>query len=166
MEVKYTTPPKSLTLGTCLTTLYALSKPIYRSQQSFYTALFQNYHQELSELYEIEWATSQSDINRIMRGQKQMPWEQREYYLLNNGDIHLRIAVQQYLDSVIQTEKQRITHHDRLLIFVQRCNNLTAKDKKYILAYNKVNCDEHLYELVYRMLFVAMREPITRKQVS
>ena len=148
----------NITLGKCLTTLYNLSKKYVHSKPEFFRMLFGGYHKWQGELvHEAGWQTSQSTVSRIMCDDQGLTWPMRQYYILSDGDAHLRQDVQQYVKCVVQTAKQRNTYITLMSELVERSANLDEGDKDYIIAYCNVDDDNQLSELIFRMLHTLIR---------
>lgn len=148
----------SFTLGKCLTALYMLSKKYHRSMPVFFRTIFGSYHCLMGDLmHEDRWLTNQSAVSHIMSDQNGLPWEMRKYYILCDGDAHLRLDVQQYVRSVVQTAYQRNTHLAVLDTMIEQSTNLEDEDKAYILSYREVDSSNQLAECIFRALRTLIR---------
>lgn len=149
---------KNITLGRCLTTLYTLSKKYVHSMPEFFRMLFGGYHKWQGDVTQEEgWLTNQSTVSRIMRDEHGLTWQMRRYYILGDGDAHLRQDVQQYVKCVVQTAKQRNTYITLLSELIERSTNLDEDDKDYIIAYRNADGDNQLSDLIFRMLRTMIR---------
>lgn len=149
----------NISLGLMLNTVYKMSDKQYKNQSIFYARFWGSYHQMRSEKESIDWMTNQSMVSGVLRSMHDMPDEQYQYYTDDEGDDHIRADVQRHLGAVVRTCRQYNTYHDTLLSLVECSNNLEYEDKQYILAYTNVDEDKRLEELMYRMIYILIREP-------
>lgn len=147
-----------LTLGHWLTTLYLLANQYCHSRLDFFRLFFAGYHKLQGEVAcEEMWVMPQSTVSRIMGDDHGLTWRMRQYYILNDGDAHLRQDVQQYVHCVVQTAKQHNTYLALLANLVEQSTNLAADDRAYITAYNNVESSNQLVELIYRTVRTLIR---------
>ena len=81
----------------------------------------------------------------------------RQYYIMSNGDAHLRQDVQQYVQYVVQTAQQHTAHVTSLTNLVEQSANLVSDDRNYIMTYHDVESNDQLTELIYRLLWTLIR---------
>lgn len=148
-----------ITLGIMLTTIYEMSRKQYGNKPAFYAAFWGGYHRAMSDKESMEWLTSQSTVSMVMRSMHDLPDDQYRYYTDDDGDDHLRMDVQRHIRRAVRTCRQHADHYNQLLNLVEGSINLDPGDMQYILAYVYVDADLWLEELMYRMLYVLIREP-------
>lgn len=147
----------NISLGSMLTVIYNIDKKRYHNQVSFFADFFGGYHRGKGDEECMEWVTCQSMVSEIMRTLHDMPDGQYQYY--TEDDDRLYIDVERYICRAAKTNRQRTFYHDQLLALVINSANLDPQDKQYILGYKDVPADMHLKELMYRMLYILIREP-------
>lgn len=149
-------PVNDISLGTMLSKIYEIDKKRYRNQVSFFADFFHGYHMEKREEECMEWVTCQSMVSEIMRTRHDLPNDQYQYYA---EDDRLCIDIEWYICRAVKTNRQRTIYHDQLLALVINSDNLDLQDKQYILDYKDMPMNMHLKELMYRMLYILIREP-------
>lgn len=150
-----------LTLGTCLSSLYLLSRPYFKNQVAFFKALFQAFHRNMSDLQNLDYESSQARVSQIMRGRELLPRDACILYMGPGGDEALKNDVDSYLSIATVSHKQKALHQQALLDLINNSNNLNPLDKNYILASTvNENTEQLLRELLFRMLYILIREPL------
>lgn len=148
-----------ITVGLMLTTIYDMSRKQYGNKPAFYASFWGCYHRAMSDKESMEWLTSQSTVSMVMRSMHDLPDDQYRYYTDDDGDDHLRMDVQRHIRRAVRTCRQHTDQYIQLLALVDRSNNLDSGDKRYILEHTKLDTNLWLEELMYRMLYVIIREP-------
>ena len=147
-----------LTFGTYLSKLYILSDDYFGNQTKFFAGLFKSYCGEQSRKLKMEWEPASNSVSLLMRKAHGAPRNLYRHYC-NYDTCALREDVEQYVSRVVVTNKQHVTHITQLTAMIEQSHNLNMSDKEYILTLVDVDSGQMLVELLYRSLYVLLREP-------
>lgn len=150
-----------LSLGSCLSTLYNLSRHYHKNQVSFFKALFPTFHRTMSQSQHLDYELNQGRASQILNGRELLPRDACILYLGPQGDKSLKSDVTEFLSIISGSYKEKNLYYEKLLELVSECANLHRMDKEYILACQNGDERQPLNELLFRMLHILIREPLS-----
>ena len=149
-----------LSLGSCLSALYELSRPCHKNQVLFFKSLFPTFHRNMSEKQKFEFELNQGRASQVLNGHELLPRDAYLLYLGPQGDQALMSDVAAFLSMTAASYKQKELHYQKLLRLVADSSNLNALDKQYILSCIETD-QQPLNELLFRTLYILIREPLS-----